>query len=176
MAKKKPTLARGTLRQGAKGVKVTAKELNQLKATVKGLKNRLLAEARRRQVDAKLIVAARKARQAVNLQITQLRAEGRKLASDLKATLDRVKRHASASRDAQAQVKTLTAQLRRKDQELATKDAEIERLTKEAETRPTPAPSSEVSSALPADEPSRQNPLFPSERSGWNPPSGESSD
>lgn len=173
MAKKKPTRARSKRSQGAKGA---TKELNQLKATVKGLKNRLVAEARRRQVDARLITAARKARQAVNQQVIKLRGEGRKLAGDLKATLDRVKRHESASRDAQAQVKTLTAQLRRKDQELAGKDAEIKRLTKELETRPAPAPSSEASAVPAADESSRQNPLFPSEPSGWNPPSGESSD
>jgi chromosome segregation ATPase len=179
MAKKMTTRAGRKRSPGAKVAKVAkvaAKELNQLKATVKGLKNRLLQEVRRRQMDAKLMAAARKTRQAVNQQVTKFRAEGRKLAGELKATLERVKRHESASRDAQAQVRTLTAQLRRKDQELSRKDAEIERLTKAMEARPAQAPSSGASAAPAADESARQNPLFPSEPSGWNPPSGESSD
>jgi chromosome segregation ATPase len=170
-AKKKATRVRRKPSRGATVAKVAAKQLNQLKATVKDLKNRLVREARRRQVDAKMTAAARKARQAVNQQVTKLRAEGRKLAGDLKTTLNKVKSHERAWRDAQSQVKALNAQLKRKDEELAGKRIEIERLSRELAARPPAAPPPPA-----ADEPRFQEPLFPSEPSDWDPSSGESSD
>jgi chromosome segregation ATPase len=175
-ARTNTTRARRALSRGAKVAKVASKQLNQLKVTVKGLKNRLLQEARRRQVDVKVMAAARKARQAVNQQVTKLRAEGRKLAGELKATFDKVKSHERAWRDAQSQVKALNAQLKRKDQELARKNAEIELLSKELEARQAATPSGGAPAVPAADEPERQGPLFPSEPSGWTPPSGRSSD
>jgi chromosome segregation ATPase len=174
--KKKSTQARKTSSRGAKVAKVAASQLNQLKITVRGLKNRLLQEARRRQVDAKVMAAARKARQAVNQQVAKLRAEGRKLAGDLKATLDKVKRHEDASRDAQSRVKALNSELKRKNQELARKTAEVERLSRELQERRTSASVSPSAAEPAADEPGRQGPLFPSEPSGWDPPSGGDSD
>ncbi|HUY17636.1 MAG TPA: hypothetical protein VMV15_00300 [Candidatus Binataceae bacterium] len=149
-----------------------AKQLNQLKATVKDLKNRLVQEARRRQIDAKVIAAAGTARRAVDQQVTKLRAEGRKLAGDLKATLNKVKSHERAWRDAQSQIKALNAQLKRKDQELASQRTEIGRLSQELAARPPAAPAP----APAADESRFQEPLFPSEPSGWDPSSGEDSD
>lgn len=174
--KKKSTRARKSGGRGAKVAKVAAKQLNQLKAAVKDLKNRLVREARRRQVDAKMTAAAKKARQAVTQQVTKLRAEGRKLADELKTTVSKVKSHERARRDAQSQVKALNAELKRKDQELANKTAEIGRLSKELAARPAAAPSTGAPAAPAAEEPRRQEPLFPSEPSGWNPPSGGSSD
>jgi chromosome segregation ATPase len=174
-AKKKTSRAKRKPSRGAKTAKVASKQLNQLKLTIKGLKNRLVREVRRRRVDAKLMATARKARQAVNQQVTKLRVEGRKLAGDLKATAGKVKRHERASRDAQSQVKTLNAQLKRKDQELARKSAEIERLSKELEKQRAAAPVSSGGSEPAADEPWHRDPLFPPDPSGWEPPSGESS-
>ncbi len=164
-AKRKPTTR-------AKVVKTVTRELKQLRASVKGLTKRLVQEAKRRQMDAKLMAAARQARQAINRQVVKLSGEGRKLAGELKTALAKVKRHEGASRDAQSQVKTLNAELRRKEQELARKNAEIERLSGELARRSAPSESPAPSAA----EPAHQSPLFPSEPSGWPPSSGGGED
>src|SRR5579884_1444268 len=82
--KRKASRAKRASRPAAKAAKAAARQLNQLKTMVKGLRAKLVREAKRRQVDARMMAAAKKARQAVNQQVARLGAEGRKLASELR--------------------------------------------------------------------------------------------
>jgi chromosome segregation ATPase len=171
--KKNPRAKRSS--RPSSGMARAAKELKQLRASVKSLKTQLMREAKRRQIAAKLTAAAKKARQAINQQVVKLGTEGRKLAGELKTALAKAKRHEVAWRDAQSQVRSLSAELKRKDQELARKNAEIERLSGELAQKSSTATeaAAPVAPAAPAaEEPTRQNPLFPSETSRWNPSGG----
>jgi chromosome segregation ATPase len=112
-----------------------AGQLGRLTATVQSLHAKLMAEARRRKLDQRLLAEANRARLKVAKQISALRAQGLKLASQLK----RAARDASAREEARqaalAKIAELREDLRRKREEVRRTSTELAKLARESATR-----------------------------------------
>lgn len=137
MAAKKPaSRARKPTRAKKGGAKSgAARQLAQLRATANKLRTRLMAEARRRRIDLRLLAEARRARLKVTKQISALRDQGLKLASQLNRTARDARAREEARQAALAKVAELREELRRKRDEVRRTAAELAKLARESAER-----------------------------------------
>ncbi len=110
-------------------------QLMRLTATVQSLRAKLMEEARRRKLDRRLLAEANRAKDKVARQISALREQGLKLASQLnRATRDAGARD-EARRAALAKMAELREELRRKGDEVRRTSAELAKLARESAAR-----------------------------------------
>ncbi len=124
---------RSTKRPSAGGA--VARELDQLRRKVKELMLRLEREAKVRKIEARLAAVAKKARQQLTGEIKVLREQGRKLASQLKATLGDAGKREQAFKEARAKVAELKAELGRRTADLRRKSGELRKLAEDSAHR-----------------------------------------
>ena len=124
---------RSTKRPSAGGA--VARELDQLRRKVKELMLRLEREAKVRKIEARLAAEAKKARQQLTGEIKVLREQGRKLASQLKATLGDAGKREQAFKEARAKVAELKAELGRRTADLRRKSGELRKLAEDSAHR-----------------------------------------
>lgn len=136
-----------------------ARQLKQLRATIQQLRTKLAQEVKRRKLDLRVLEEAKRARAGVTQQMTALRAQGQKLAGQLKKAVGDANSREQARKEAAALVKELRTELRSKANELRQKSAELGKLVKESVARPREivhheAPSSHIPPEAPPSEPS----------------------
>jgi len=136
-----------------------ARQLKQLRATIQQLQAKLAQEVKRRKLDLRVLEEAKRARAGVTQQMTALRAQGQKLAQQLKKAVGDANSREQARKEAAALVKELRAELRGKANELRQKSAELEKMVKESlgrirEIVHHEAPSSHIPPEAPPSEPS----------------------
>ena len=147
-----------------------ARELEQLKKKVKELTLRLENEVKARKLDTRLAAEAKKVREQLTKETNILRAQGQKLASQLKSTLSDASKREQALKGARDKVAELKNELGVKTADLKRKSVELKRLAAESAHRattimrgkPKPAVSPAATSASPA---------VPTESASGNPPS-----
>src|ERR1700683_1047837 len=103
-------------------------QLDQLRKTIRELRIKLERETRARKIEARVKSEAQKARAALASQITALRDQGRKLASDLKSALGDSRKRDAARQQAVAKIAELKAEYSKKSTELR---SELSRTTSE---------------------------------------------
>ncbi len=135
-----------------------ARQLKQLRATIQQLRAKLAQEVKRRKLDLRVLEEAKRARAGVTQQMTALRAQGQKLAAQLKKAVGDANSREQARKEAVALVKELRAEVRSKANELRQKSAELGKMVEESlgrvrETVHHEAPSFHVPEA-PPNEPS----------------------
>jgi chromosome segregation ATPase len=113
----------------------SARQLAQLRATVKQLRTRLERETRARRLENRVLAEAKKARASVTAQVDALRKQGRKLAAQLKSTLTNAKSREAARKEALKMVAALKADLARRSGELRRKSEELRKLAQESAER-----------------------------------------
>lgn len=133
-----------------------ARQLKQLRATIQQLRTKLAQEVKRRKLDLRMLEEAKRARAGVTQQMTALRAQGQKLAAQVKKAVGDANSREQARKEAAALVKELRAELRSKANELRQKSVELEKLVKESIARPREivhheAPSPHVPEAPPSE-------------------------
>jgi chromosome segregation ATPase len=139
--KKKPL----TRRKAAKN-DPALRQLAQLRKTVKELRTRLERETKARKIEARVKSEAQKARAQLASQISSLRDQGRKLATNLKSALGDAGKRDAARQQALAKIAELKAEyakksaemrseLSRTTAELARKSEELKKLAGEAAHR-----------------------------------------
>jgi chromosome segregation ATPase len=133
-----------------------ARQLKQLRATIQQLRAKLAQEVKRRKLDLRVLEETKRARASVTQQMTALRAQGQKLAQQLKKAVGDANSREQARKEATALVKELRAELRSKANELRQKSVELEKLVKEPIARAREivhheAPSSHIQEASPSE-------------------------
>jgi chromosome segregation ATPase len=122
------------------------RQLAQLRKTVKQLRVKLERESKARQIEARVKNEAQKARAQLASQITALRDQGRKLATNLKSALGDASKRDTARQQALAKMAELKAEYSKKTAELRSelshataelgrKSAELKKLAGEAAHR-----------------------------------------
>ena len=159
--KKKPAKQRAAKKNPATG------QIEQLRRTVKALRLKLERETKARKIEARVKSEAQKARAQLASQITALRDQGRKLATNLKSALGDAGKRDAARQQAVAKIADLKAEyakksaqmksdLARTTAELARKSEELKKLAGEAAHRaveiirseePNPAPEASMGSS-----------------------------
>jgi chromosome segregation ATPase len=134
MAVKKAT-KRPRARAARAGGEAAARQIKQLRATVRELRARLERETRKRRLDVRLVAEAKKARAQVARQVNALRVSGRKLAMQLQKTLTDSKSRERARAEAIAKVAELRSELGRKTEELKRRSTELSKLARESADR-----------------------------------------
>lgn len=107
----------------------------QLEAMVRKLRASLLAEAQRRKLDQRVVAEAKRARDAVTRQMSALRAQGVKLAAQIKRAATEKHSLEQARRAALAKTEELRAELHEKSEEVRRTSAELAKLARESATR-----------------------------------------
>ena len=107
----------------------------QLEKMVSQLRANLVAEARRRKLDQRLLAEASKARAAVTQQISALRSQGSKLANEIKRVAQENRTLEQARKTAMAKVDELRTELREKTEEVRRTSAELAKLARESASR-----------------------------------------
>ena len=107
----------------------------QLEAMVHKLRASLVAEAQRRKLDQRLVAEAKRARDAVARQMSALRAQGLKLAAQIKRAVHENRTLEQARRTALAKVEELRAELHEKSEEVRRTSSELAKLARESATR-----------------------------------------
>ena len=136
-----------------------ARQLKQLRATIQQLQAKLAQEVKRRKLDLRVLEEAKRARAGVTQQMTALRAQGQKLAQQLKKAVGDASSRERARKEAVARINELRAELRSKANELRQKSVELEKMVKESVVRTREivhheAPSSHIPPEAPPSEPS----------------------
>jgi chromosome segregation ATPase len=122
--------------KSARSVKPAATgRIAQLEAMVRRLRATVLAEAQRRKLDQRVAAEAKRARDAVTRQLSALRAQGIKLAAQIKRTAAENHSLEQARRGALAKAEELRAELREKSEEVRRTSAELAKLARESATR-----------------------------------------
>ncbi len=106
-----------------------------LEAMVGKLRASLVTEAQRRKLDQRVLAEAKRARDAVARQMAALRAQGLKLAAQIKRTVHENRTLEAARRTALAKVEELRAELHDKSEEVRRTSAELAKLARESATR-----------------------------------------
>jgi len=121
----------------AKSVKSAASpsRVAQLEAMVGKLRASLVAEAQRHKLDQRVVTEAKRARDAVAKQMATLRAQGLKLATQIKHAAHENHALEQARRTAMAKVEELRAELHDKSEEVRRTSAELAKLARESATR-----------------------------------------
>jgi uncharacterized protein YkwD len=127
-----------------------SRQIAMLRAEVKALKTKLVRESQSGRLNARLLAEAKKARAQVIKQVTALRTQGRKLATQLKGTLGDSRRREQARKEAMARVAELRAELGRRTDELRRKSEELKRLAQESAERAVEIIRSEHQAAPPS--------------------------
>ncbi len=99
------------------------------------LRANLVAEAQRRKLDQRVLSEARKARDVVARQLSALRAEGLKVAGQLKRAAQDNHALESAQRAALARIEELRVELHDKGEEVRRTSAELAKLARESAAR-----------------------------------------
>jgi chromosome segregation ATPase len=107
----------------------------QLESMVNKLRASLVAEAQRRKLDQRVLADAKRARDAVAKQMSALRAQGVKLAAQIKRAAHENRTLEQARRTALAKVEELRAELHDKSEEVRRTSAELAKLARESATR-----------------------------------------
>jgi chromosome segregation ATPase len=107
----------------------------QLEAMVGKLRASLVAEAKRRKLDQRLLAEAKRARDAVGRQMSALRVQGSKLAAQIKRAAHDNRTLEQARKTALAKVEELRAELHEKSEEVRRTSAELAKLAGESATR-----------------------------------------
>jgi chromosome segregation ATPase len=127
---------RGGSGKSAKSGKPAASgRIAQLEAMVQKLRANLVAEAQRRKLDQRVLSEARKARDGVARQLSALRAEGLKVAAQLKRAAQDNHTLESARRAALVKIEELRAELHDKGEEVRRTSAELAKLARESAAR-----------------------------------------
>src|ERR1700730_2014753 len=111
--RKKPATPRKTPKKDP-----ALRQLAQLRKTVKGLRVKLERETKARQIEARVKSEAQKARAQLASQITALRDQGRKLATNLKSALGDAGKRDAARQQALAKIAELKAEYSKRTAEL----------------------------------------------------------
>jgi transposase len=118
-----------------KPAKPSTGQLEQLHGTIKGLRVRLEREARARKLEARVKSQAQRARTQLASQISALREQGRKLASQLRSALGDAGKRDVARQQALAKIAEVKADYAKKSakmkSELARTTAELKRKSEE---------------------------------------------
>jgi len=130
-----PVAANNRSAKGRSAGGAVGRELDQLRKKVKELTLRLVREAKARKLEARLAAEAKKARQQLTGEIKVLREQGRKLASQLKATLGDAGKREQAFKEARAKVAELKVELGRRTADLRRKSAELRKLAEDSAHR-----------------------------------------
>ena len=131
-----PTDGRKQPGSGKQGTgNAVARELDQLRKKVKELTFKLEREAKARKLDARLAAEAKSARAQLSKELTALRAQGRKLAAQLKSTLGDAGKREQALKEARTKVVELKAEPGRKIADLRRKSGELKQLAEESAHR-----------------------------------------
>jgi uncharacterized phage infection (PIP) family protein YhgE len=168
-----PTRKKPVTRRKAAKNDPTLRQLAQLRKTVKEMRTKLERETKARKIEARVKSDAQKARAQLASQISTLRDQGRKLATNLKSALGDAGKRDAARQQALAKIADLKAEyakksaemrseLSRTTAELARKSEELKKLAGEAAHRaveiirseePNPAPEAPTggSSELPKE-------------------------
>jgi chromosome segregation ATPase len=109
--------------------------IGQLEAMVLKLRAALLTEARRRKLDQRVVAEAKRAREGVAKQMSALRAQGSKLAAEIKRAAHENRTLEQARRTALAKVEELREELRNKSEEVRRTSGELAKLTRESASR-----------------------------------------
>lgn len=126
----------GKSRKPAKSAKSASPgRIAQLEAMVGKLRASLVAEAKRRKLDQRVLAEAKRARDAVGKQISALRLQGSKLAAQIKRAAHENRTLEQARRTALAKVEELRAELHEKGEEVRRTSAELAKLARESATR-----------------------------------------
>ncbi len=107
----------------------------QLEAMVHKLRASLVAEARRRKLDQRVLSEVKRARDGMAKQLSALRAQGLKLAAQIKRAAQENLTVEQARRTALAKVEELRTELHDKSEEVRRTSAELAKLTRESATR-----------------------------------------
>jgi predicted nuclease with TOPRIM domain len=99
---------------------------------VQELRKKLIEAGHKRRLDVRVLNEAKRAREQVSKQMTMLREQGRKLASELKTALSESDRRHKAREAALAKIAELKADLTRKTDELKRKSHELAQLARES--------------------------------------------
>jgi chromosome segregation ATPase len=130
-----------------------ARQIAALRAEVKALRVKLQRESRAGQLNVRLLTEAKKARAQLTQQITALRTQGKKLATQLKSTLGDSKRRDQARKEAMTKVAELRKELSRRTDELRRKSEELRQLAQESAQRAVEIIRSEPHPSAPPPEP-----------------------
>ncbi|MGO9606146.1 MAG: hypothetical protein ACLQAT_22600 [Candidatus Binataceae bacterium] len=126
-------------------------QLTQLRGMVSQLRKRIEQETKARKLDSRLVTEAKKARDQVTKQVTALRDQGKKLASQLASTLTDAKKREQARQEALAVVAELRAELERRTDELKRKTLELRDLAAESAQKARDIIQSEAPEPAPAE-------------------------
>lgn len=107
----------------------------QLEAMVQNLRAKLVAEAQRRKLDQRVLIEAKRARDAVAKQLSALRAQLSKVTEQIKRAARENHKLEQARRAALAKVEELRAELHEKSEEVRRTSAELAKLARESATR-----------------------------------------
>jgi len=107
----------------------------QLEAMVHKLRASLVAEAQRRKLDQRVLSEVKRARDGMAKQVSALRAQGLKLAAQIKRAAQETLTVEQARRTALAKVEELRTELHDKSEEVRRTSAELAKLTRESATR-----------------------------------------
>ena len=127
--------ARKPAKAAKSGKSASPGRVAQLEAMVSKLRKSLVAEAGKRKLDQRLVAEAKRARDAVAKQMTALRAQGLKLAAQIKRAAQENHTLEQARRAALAKVEELRAQLHDKSEEVRRTSAELAKLARDSATR-----------------------------------------
>ena len=126
----------GSSGKSKKSVKSAASgRIGQLEAMVLKLRAALVTEARRRKLDQRVLAEAKRAREGVAKQMSALRAQGSKLAAEIKRAAHENRTLERARRTALAKVEELREELRHKSEEVRRTSGELAKLARESASR-----------------------------------------
>jgi chromosome segregation ATPase len=111
------------------------RQVQQLRTTVRKLREQLARERRARLLNFRLLAEAKRARDMVRKQVMAMRSQGQKLAKQLRGTLTDSKRRDQARKDALARVAELRKEISRQSDELRRKTSELRKLAQESAGR-----------------------------------------
>jgi DNA repair exonuclease SbcCD ATPase subunit len=122
--------------KGSKSAKSASPgRIAQLEAMVGKLRASLVAEAKRRKLDQRVLAEAKRARDVVAKQMSALREQGSKLAAQIKRAAQENRTLEQARKAALAKVEELRAELHQKSEEVRRTSAELAKLARESATR-----------------------------------------
>ncbi len=106
-----------------------------LEAMIGKLRLSLVAETKRRKLDQRVLAEAKRARDAVARQMSALRAQGSKLATQIKHAAHENRMLEQARKTALAKVEEMRAELHEKSEEVRRTSADLAKLARESATR-----------------------------------------
>jgi predicted nuclease with TOPRIM domain len=109
--------------------------IGQLEAMVIKLRAALVTEAQRRKLDQRVLAEAKRGREGVTKQMSALRAQGSKLAAEIKRAAHENRTLEQARRTALAKAEELREELRNKSEEVRRTSGELAKLTRESASR-----------------------------------------